>query len=89
MWKVHASGVCTWSHDERVPVDGYTPVKGKCMWWREIPDADELYNMRIKDADKLVRCMCFVEGHYWSFKRAELPEDCPEARHCRYFIKYT
>ncbi|MGV8084352.1 MAG: hypothetical protein AB2L09_12075 [Coriobacteriia bacterium] len=65
----------------------YSPIRGKCMWWRETPDEDDLYNPRISPADKRIRCVCFVEGKGWGFRTAELPKDCPDWRHCRYHMK--
>jgi hypothetical protein len=69
-------------------MDGFTPIKGKCTWWRETLDAEERHNRSIKPEDVTVRCVCFVEGHYWSHRRADVPEDCPECRRCRYYIKH-
>jgi hypothetical protein len=65
----------------------YTPVKGKCTWWRESIDEDDEHDMRKKDADKRWHCICGVEGRGWTFVHAELPADCPEAYRCRYYIK--
>lgn len=69
-------------------MDAYTPVRGKCTWWREIPNADDAYNLRIKELDKRVECRCFVEGHFWVYSRAEIPANCPNFKSCRYYIKY-
>ncbi|MDP2402125.1 MAG: hypothetical protein Q8M66_09105 [Actinomycetota bacterium] len=74
--------------ERRHAMDGFTPIKGKCTWWRETADAEERHNLRIKPEDVTVRCMCFVEGHYWSHRRADVPADCPESRRCRYYIKH-
>lgn len=68
--------------------DGYTPVRGKCTWWREAPHPDDVYDVRLKEHEKRVVCSCHVEGKGWTFTRAELPSDCPESRHCRYYIKH-
>lgn len=69
--------------------DGYSPIKGKCTWWREMPVDDDVYDTRVKDDQKRISCSCFVEGKGWVVPRAELPSDCPESRHCRYYIKHT
>lgn len=68
--------------------DGYTPVKGKCTWWREAAVDEDIYDVRLKEHEKRVYCSCFVEGRGWTFTRADVPADCPENRHCRYYIKY-
>jgi hypothetical protein len=69
--------------------DGYTPVKGKCTWWREMAVDDDLFDTRLKEGRRRVSCSCFVEGKGWTVTRDELPADCPDARHCRYYIKHT
>jgi hypothetical protein len=69
-------------------MDAYMPIKGKCTWWREIPRADDQYDIRIKSPDKLVDCSCFVEGRLWEYRTADVPSDCPESRRCRYYIKH-
>lgn len=68
-------------------MDAYTPIKGKCTWWREIPDYEDAYSIRVSESDKRVNCQCFVEGHYWTYTRKEVPQDCALARTCRYYIK--
>lgn len=68
-------------------MDSFTPVKGKCTWWREIPNEEDAYSLRIKEAEKRVNCQCFVEGHYWVYERCNVPSDCPLNRTCRYYIK--
>ncbi len=70
-------------------MDSYTPIKGKCTWWREIPNQEDAYTVSIKDAAKRINCTCFVEGHYWTMPRGEVPSDCPNARACRYYIKHA
>lgn len=70
-------------------MDAYTPLKGKCTWWREVPNQEDAHSMSIKDADKRVNCTCFVEGHYWVYTRSEVPSDCPRCRGCRYHIRHT
>lgn len=69
--------------------DAYSPIKGKCTWWREMPLQDDIYDVRLKDDEKRVNCSCFTEGKGWVFTRAELPGDCPDNRSCRYYIKHT
>ena len=70
-------------------MDAYTPIRGKCTWWRERPDEEDAYNVRMKDDEKRWYCTCFVEGDLWIYKKAEIPSDCPNALKCRYFIKHT
>lgn len=69
--------------------DAYTPIKGKCTWWREKPVDDDIYDSRVAADDKRVNCSCFVEGKGWQMTRGEVPQDCPESRHCRYYIKHS
>lgn len=68
-------------------MDPFSPVKGKCTWWREVVIDEDLHNITIKQEDKRIRCTCFVEGYYWLHSYSEVPEDCPQIRHCRYYIK--
>ena len=68
-------------------MDAYSPVRGKCTWWREVILDEDAHNIMIKAEDKRVRCTCFVEGHFWTHRSDEVPPDCPNARHCRYYIK--
>lgn len=67
--------------------DGFTPIKGKCTWWREMPSEEDLWDVSLKEHEKRVDCSCFVEGKGWTVTRGEVPADCPEALHCRYYIK--
>jgi hypothetical protein len=67
----------------------YTPVKGKCTWWRESVHDDDAHNTSVKLPEKRVQCMCMIEGRGWTFTHAEVPSDCPESRRCRYYIKNT
>ncbi len=67
----------------------YSPIRGKCTWWRERAVDEDIYEVRLKDHQRRVTCSCFVEGHVWTHERGELPADCPEARHCRYYIRHT
>ncbi|KAF0206815.1 MAG: hypothetical protein Q8S43_03810 [Actinomycetota bacterium] len=68
-------------------MDAYTPIKGKCRFWREAPEMDDLYNTAIKKDDKRVVCTCFVEGDMWVVPTKDTPSDCPKHRMCRYYIK--
>ena len=70
-------------------MDGYSPVKGKCKWWREQLNEEDRFDPRLKKGQRRVMCTCFVEGDYWVFTEDELPGDCPHARSCRYYIKHT
>lgn len=67
--------------------DGYSPIRGKCTWWRERAVDEDIWDSRIREDAKRVTCSCFVEGNYWTFTRGEVPSDCPNQRACRYYIK--
>ncbi|TLM99236.1 MAG: hypothetical protein FDZ75_00560 [Actinobacteria bacterium] len=67
--------------------EGYAPIKGKCTWWREMPNEEDRWDVRLKEHERRVYCSCFVEGKGWTVTRADVPSDCPDARHCRYYIK--
>lgn len=67
--------------------DAYTPIRGKCTWWRELDDDEDQWDVRLKEFERRVHCSCFVEGKAWTWARQDLPADCPEYRHCRYYIK--
>ena len=73
---------------ERAVSGWYTPIKGKCTWWRETLHDDDVDNTSIAPHNKRVRCMCMVEGMGWIFTSADVPDDCPESRRCRYYIKH-
>lgn len=68
--------------------DAYTPIKGKCTWWRERPVDEDIYDARLKEDEKRVACSCFVEGRVWTLPAGEVPEDCPLSRQCRYYIRH-
>lgn len=68
--------------------EGYLPIKGKCTWWREMPLDEDRWNARIRDHEKRVACTCFVEGKGWIYARWELPEECPDSRRCRYYVRH-
>jgi hypothetical protein len=36
-------------------MDAYSPIKGKCRFWRETPEVDDQYNTLIKKDEKRVR----------------------------------
>jgi len=69
-------------------VDGYSPIRGKCFYWREQVDDGDRYNTRVKPEDWQVECTCFVEGTRWLHTVSTVPADCPQKRHCRYYIYY-
>ncbi|GAV32096.1 MAG: hypothetical protein H5T75_01030 [Coriobacteriia bacterium] len=68
-------------------MDAYSPIKGKCQFWREQPDEDDAYSLSVKPEDKRIRCTCWVDGDLWVFKASEVPSDCPRRMQCRYYIK--
>jgi hypothetical protein len=68
-------------------MDNYSPVRGKCVWWREVPNSEDRHNANVKPAEKRTECSCFVEGYRWTFVLAEIPLECPRSRECRYFVK--
>ena len=68
-------------------MDGFSPIKGKCRFWREAADPDDTFDTRLKKEDKRVTCTCFVEGDMWVEKTKDVPADCPKQYHCRYYIK--
>lgn len=69
--------------------DPYAPIRGKCMWWREVPNETDVHDRMLKASDKRVDCTCFVEGNAWTYKECEVPAECPQSRYCRYYIKGT
>lgn len=68
--------------------DANMPIKGKCTWWRETPLSDDVWDGRVKKADKRIDCICFVEGKGWTYPTKDVPSDCPDNRHCRYYMKH-
>lgn len=68
-------------------VDGFSPINGKCRFWRESADVDDQYDTSIKKEDKRIICTCFVEGDMWVTPAKDTPADCPKRYHCRYYIK--
>ncbi len=71
---------------EGADVDPYSPIKGKCTWWREVAVDEDVHDIMVKPEAKRVRCTCFVEGYSWTQTRADVPRECPESDHCRYYI---
>jgi len=67
--------------------DPYAPVRGKCTWWREVPNDADSHDRMLKASDRRVDCSCFVEGSTWTYKESEVPAECPQNRSCRYYIK--
>ena len=68
-------------------MDANSPIRGKCVWWRETPNAEDRYDFDLKAPDKRTDCSCFVEGFMWTFKVSEVPNECPSSTSCRYFVK--
>jgi hypothetical protein len=69
--------------------DGYTPIAGKCTWWRERPLDEDIWAYRLNEEQKRVTCSCFVEGYVWTVERADIPLDCERSRMCKYYIRHT
>jgi hypothetical protein len=67
--------------------DPYSPIRGKCVWWREVANNEDLYDARLKDPQRRIECTCFVEGFRWEMQTAEVPPECPKSKQCRYYIK--
>jgi hypothetical protein len=68
-------------------MDPYSPIRGKCVWWREVPNPEDTHNVNVKPPDKRVDCSCFVEGYRWDVITAEIPSECPRSRECRYYVR--
>jgi hypothetical protein len=68
--------------------EGFDPIHGKCLWWRELPLEEDRFDSRLKPGERRVTCSCFVEGKFWTLERDAIPADCPDSKHCRYFIKH-
>jgi hypothetical protein len=68
--------------------DGFAPIKSKCTYWREHTSDDDRFDSSVKKEDKGVECSCFVEGRAWQVTVSTVPSDCPEAMHCRYYIRH-
>jgi hypothetical protein len=67
--------------------DPYSAIRGKCVWWREIPNDEDRFSNDVKAPRKRIECSCFVEAHRWTFVTAEVPAECPRDRQCRYYVK--
>jgi hypothetical protein len=67
--------------------DGYAPIRKKCNYWRERRNEDDIWDSRLKKADRRVECSCFVEGRLWQATASTIPADCPQRLQCRYYIK--
>lgn len=72
---------------QQVTGDSYSPIRGKCVWWREVEDVEDRFDINVKSADKRVDCSCFIEGFQWVFPASEVPSECPQCRGCRYYVK--
>ena len=72
---------------ERGEVDGFSPIRGKCNFWRERLVEDDKWDPRVKKSDKRVECSCFVEGYVWTVTASTIPRDCPVWGSCRYYVK--
>lgn len=68
-------------------MDPYEAIRGKCVWWREVSNAEDAFDLGVKPDNKRVECSCFVEGYQWTFITVEVPAECPRSRTCRYFVK--
>ena len=66
----------------------FAPLRGKCFYWREHLHDDDIYDVRVKKGQGRVQCSCFVEGTTWTFTEETVPSDCPNKRHCRYYIYF-
>lgn len=69
-------------------MDEFSPIRGKCFYWREQLDDEDRYNTRVKKEDWRVVCTCFVEGTRWLYTASTVPDDCPDKRRCRYYIYF-
>lgn len=68
--------------------DAFSPIPGKCTWWREQIVEEDVWDVRLPEHEKRIRCWCFVEGKAWTSTRGDVPAECPDSRHCRYYIRY-
>ena len=68
-------------------MDGFSPIKGKCLYWRERLDEDDRYSPRLKQDDWRVQGICFVDGDTWDYTLSTVPSDCPLRLKCRYYIR--
>ncbi len=68
-------------------MDAFSPIKGKCRFWREQAHLDDVWDTSLKKEDERVICTCFVEGDMWQMKAKETPADCPNRYSCRYYVR--
>jgi len=68
--------------------DSFSPLRGKCIWWREVAVEEDTYDIRLREDQRRVYCSCFVEGRGWTHTRGDVPTNCPENLHCRYYIRH-
>jgi len=68
-------------------LNGFVPIKGKCLYWREHLEEEDRYDSRLKKDDWRVQGTCFVDGDTWDFTASTIPPDCPLRRKCRYYIR--
>ncbi len=66
----------------------FSPIRNKCFYWREQPHYDDLYDPRVKQGQRRIVCSCFVEGDTWTYPEDDVPADCPQKVHCRYYIHF-
>ena len=66
----------------------FSPIRGKCFYWREQPHYDDQYDPRVKQGQHRIVCSCFVEGDTWTYPEDDVPSDCPQKMHCRYYIHF-
>jgi hypothetical protein len=67
-------------------LDGFTPIRGKCFYWREKLNEEDRFDRRLKSNEWRVDCTCFVEGTRWCYTVDTVPSNCPLYLHCRYYI---
>jgi len=70
-------------------MDAYSPVKGKCAFWRELPNDDDTWDHSVKKDDRRVTCTCFIDGDIWLKTVSTVPTDCPRRHKCRYYVRYS
>lgn len=68
-------------------MDPYSPIKGKCAFWREHPNDDDVWDTSIKKENRRIMCTCFIDGDMWTRTEGTLPADCPKRFKCRYYVK--
>lgn len=69
-------------------MDEFSPIQGKCFYWREQLDDEDRYDTSVKKEDRRVECTCFVEGTRWPYTVDTVPDDCPDKWRCRYYIYF-